>query len=70
MDLPEGMEGTPEECLLLLKSLYGLVQAVRQWWKKFVAILKKLGFKGGYADPCIMIQHNKKWPNNCVCLCG
>jgi len=59
MDLPEGMEGTAEECLLLLKSLYGLVQAARQWWKKFVAILKKLGFKGGYADPCLMIRRNK-----------
>ncbi len=43
----------------LLKSCYGLVQAARQSWKKFVAILKKLGFNGGYADPHIMIQHNK-----------
>jgi len=24
-----------------------------------VAILKKLGFNGGYADPHVMIQHNK-----------
>jgi len=43
--LPEGMEGAPEECLPVLKSFYGLAQAARQWWKKFVAILKNLGFK-------------------------
>ena len=60
MDLPEGMPGTDEECLLLLKSLYGLVQAARQWWKCFVEILKKIGFTGGYADPCLMVHRSEK----------
>ncbi len=26
MNLPDGMEGSKDECLLLLKALYGLVQ--------------------------------------------
>ena len=55
MDLPQGLEGNDDECLLLLKSLYGLVQAAWQWWKHFIEILKKLGFKGGYANPCLMV---------------
>jgi len=43
---------------LLLKALYGLVQGARQWWKKFVGILKTIEFKGGYTDPCLMIKHS------------
>jgi len=31
MNLPDGMEGMDDECLLLLKALYGLVQGARQW---------------------------------------
>jgi len=56
MNLPEGMEGKDDECLLLLKALYGLVQGACQWWKKFVEILKHVEFKGGFADPCLMIK--------------
>jgi len=33
INLPEGMTGFDDECLLLLKSIYGLVQAARQWNK-------------------------------------
>jgi len=36
MNLLDGMEGSNEDCLLLLKALYGLVQGACQWWKKFV----------------------------------
>jgi len=56
MNLPQGMNGESDECLLLLKALYGLVQGARQWWKKFVGILKHIEFKGGFADPCLMIK--------------
>jgi len=55
MNLPDGMEGNRDECLLLLKALYGLVlHGACQWWKKFVAILKTINFKGGFANPCLM----------------
>jgi len=47
MNLPDGMEGMDNECLLLLKALYSLVQGARQWWKKFITILKNIEFKGG-----------------------
>jgi len=58
MELPEGMTGFNDECLLLLKAPYGLVQAAQQWHKKFIGILKKIGFKGGTADPCLFIKQS------------
>jgi len=63
MDLLAGLDGDSNECLLLLKVLYGLVQGACQWWKKFVEILKKIKFQGGYADLCLMI---KRLDNNAV----
>ncbi len=38
------------QVLLLQNSIYGLVQAARQYYKKFISVLKKLGFKGGYHE--------------------
>jgi len=60
MQMPEGMTGFSDEVLLLLKSLYGLMQAARQWNKKFITILKIIGFKGGDADLCLLIKHSEK----------
>jgi len=34
------------------------VQGAHQWWKKFVDILKYIEFKGGFADPCLMIKQS------------
>jgi len=63
MDIPEGLTGFKDECLLLLKVLYGLVQGARQWHKKFIVILKQIGFQGGNTDPCLLI---KRGPNGMV----
>jgi hypothetical protein len=56
MDCPPGMKNEPDECLQLGKTIYGLVQAAIQWWKKLVTIMRKIGFKGGYSDPCLMTR--------------
>jgi hypothetical protein len=53
MQCPPGMDATDDECLLLLQSIYGLVQAARQFWKKWDYILGKLGFSRSAADPCL-----------------
>ena len=42
------------------QSIYGLVQSARQFYKKFVATLRKIGFKGGYADPCLLTRKSDK----------
>jgi len=67
MNLPNGMEGSDDECLLLLKALYGLVQGAHQWWKKFIGILKNIEFKGGRLCQSLSYdQAFKRW--NSVCL--
>ena len=40
--------------------MYGLVQSTRQYYIKISKALQKLGFKGGYADPCLMMKKNEK----------
>jgi Reverse transcriptase (RNA-dependent DNA polymerase) len=44
MECPKGLEHEDDEILQLLKAIYGLVQASRQYNKKFTSILKRIGF--------------------------
>ena len=48
-----------DEVLLLQHSIYGLVQSARQYFKYFINKLRKIGFKGGYPDPCLMTCRDK-----------
>jgi len=49
-----------DEVLLLIHSIYGLVQAARQYYKKFISALRDIGFVGGYPDPCLMTRQGKE----------
>jgi len=53
MECPPGMGALPDECLRLLKCIYGLVQAARQFYKFWASIMVKLGFQISAADPCL-----------------
>ena len=59
MDCPEGLEQENDECLLLLKTIYGLVQSSRQYHVKFSGILKKIGFLQCRSDPCLFYRKDK-----------
>jgi Reverse transcriptase (RNA-dependent DNA polymerase) len=39
--------------LKLNKSIYGLVQAARQWHKKFKKIITSMGFDKNQINPCM-----------------
>ena len=58
MECPEGMEHEDDEVLLLNKTIYGLVQASRQYNKKFSSILRKMGFSQCRSDPCLFYRKN------------
>ena len=66
MKSPIGMEeidpgSSPEDCYQLKKGIYGLCQAARQFWKKFVDTIKQesFGFQMSPADPCVLFKEDK-----------
>ena len=66
MKSPVGMEeidpgSSSEDCYQFLKGIYGLCQAVREFWKKFVNTTKKesVGFQVSPADPCMLFKQNE-----------
>jgi hypothetical protein len=70
MEFPEGYSrylaetgrkdfNNDDYCLELKKAIYGLVQAARQWWKKFKEVMAKFHFYPSAADPCLFIKHIK-----------
>jgi hypothetical protein len=69
MKCPRGMSNTSaysfekvnneEDCLRLTKSIYGLVQAARQWWKRFTSEVKKFGFVTNEIDPCLLYRQDE-----------
>lgn len=47
--------------LKLEKTLYGLVQAAREWWKTYITVLKnELGFKQFQNDNCLLKRETEK----------
>ena len=67
MKIPEGYEKYRVEVhnevisngthvLLLLKAIYGLVQAAQQWWKKFKEAMSGCGYYPSKSDPCLFIK--------------
>lgn len=59
MECPEGLDHEDDEILQLLKAIYGLVQASRQYNKRFTGILKAIGFSQCRVDPCLFIRRNE-----------
>ena len=57
-----------EDFYQLLKGIYGLCQAARQFWKKFVDTIKKehFGFTVSPADPCMLFKENE--PGICIII--
>ena len=66
MKIPEGYEEVinkdvdKEDCLILQKGIYGLVQAARQFFKKIVIKMQEGGFKLSEADPCMLYKEDEK----------
>ena len=41
-----------DDCIILRKSIYGLVQVLKQYTEKAVEILRMIDFNGGNVDQC------------------
>ena len=61
MECIQGMSNiTKDDCIILNKYIYGLVQAACQYYKKAVEILKSSGFVGGSIDQCLYVKKSVK----------
>ena len=66
MKIPEGYDEVinkdvdKEDCLILQKAIYGLVQAARQFWKKIVDKMQGGGFQLSEANHSCCIKKMKK----------
>ena len=49
-----------DDCIILNKYIDSYVQAARQFYKKAVEIMKKLGLIWGNANPCFYVKKSKK----------
>jgi len=76
MECPPGLDCRNNEILILEKTIYGLVQAAKAFYKKLCKVLRDIGFTGGYADPCLLSRkgehgmvHIALYVDDCYC-CG
>ena len=66
MKIPEGYDVViskdvdKEDCLILQKAIYGLVEAARQFWKKIVDKMQRGGIQLSKADPCMLYKEDEK----------
>jgi hypothetical protein len=51
--------GKKNECLILKKTIYGLIQSAKEFHKKLVLALKGFGFQGNSVDPCLWTKYTE-----------
>ena len=60
MKCPEGMIHEEDDRLLLKKTIYGLVQSSRLYYKKYQQVMKRLGFERCKSDPCLFFRQTEE----------
>jgi Reverse transcriptase (RNA-dependent DNA polymerase) len=66
MDVPDGLNAGFDNVLRLSKTIYGLVQSAREFYKKLISVLKLMGFKENKSDPCLL----SRWEGEELTLVG
>jgi Reverse transcriptase (RNA-dependent DNA polymerase) len=54
MNIPDGLESNGNECLRLKRTIYGLVQSVREFYKNLSEVLTGVGFVENKSNPCLL----------------
>ena len=60
MNAPEGVEHEDDECLKLNKTIYGLVQAARAFFKTLSSSLTEIGYVQSKIDSCLFVKRSEK----------
>jgi Reverse transcriptase (RNA-dependent DNA polymerase) len=64
MNILDGLDSNGNECLELKKTIYGLVQSARKFYKRLIEVLKGVGFVENKSDPCLL----SKWEDGEVII--
>ena len=74
MEWPQGMNQPKNKVLLLMKTIYWLVQAARAFYKKLTKVLKSISFVEGFGYPFLISRKGKKsnvyialYVHDCLC---
>ena len=65
MNCPEGLEHDDGQAVMLIKTIYGLVQASRAYFLLMVLTLKNFKFEQSLADPCLFTRIDDKGTIHC-----
>ena len=49
-----------DNCIILNKCIFGLVQPMMQYYKKAIKILDRAEFSGKNVDPCLCVKKSAK----------
>jgi hypothetical protein len=63
LEVPKGLTIGENEKLILLKTIYGLVQRSREFYEKLINFLKVIGFYGRKFYPCLWTLWDKEVNN-------
>ena len=75
--VPEGFEKYyPKGAYwLILKTIYGLKQAAKMFWKMLLKAMESMGFRKSWADPCLYFKWTDaglvlwlSWIDDCLCV--
>jgi hypothetical protein len=78
LEVPEGFEKyySPNVMLMLLRTLYGMIQAACAFWTTFLNAMWHMKYKRSKADPCLYYHWTKtgsvlwlSWVDDCL-VCG
>ena len=65
MNCPEGLDHKDGQAVMLIKTIYGLVQASRAYFLLMVETLKGFDFEQSLADPCLFTRVNTNGTVHC-----
>ena len=75
MNAPNGLHIEGNKCLCLRRTIHGLVQSAREFYKKLLCEHKDLGFLENKADCCLLSKRNQTgimiigiYVNDCLVL--
>ena len=72
MEVPQGVKrctSNRNEICKLKKSLYGLKQSPRAWFRRFTSTMKAFGYKQSNSDHTLFIKHKEGKVTVLICVC-